>query len=92
MKPVPIPRHVDEPVQILLWSADEVLPLLILLGIGIAVGRVFSLLVIGLLVTKIWVRYKNSKPEGYIFHKLFWYGVVSGRGRCKNGFVREYLP
>lgn len=39
MKPVKIPRRVDEPPHLLLWSADELAPMLLGLTIGVIIGK-----------------------------------------------------
>ncbi|EPC4104322.1 conjugal transfer protein TraL [Salmonella enterica subsp. enterica serovar Newport str. CVM24403] len=51
MKPVKIPRRVDEPPHLLLWSADELAPMLLGLTIGVIIGKALICFLGGLLVT-----------------------------------------
>lgn len=41
MKETRIPTRADQPPQLLLWSADECLPVLLGLGLGIMINQVF---------------------------------------------------
>lgn len=53
MKPVKIPRRVDEPPHLLLWSADELAPMLLGLTIGVIIGKALICFLGGLLVTNL---------------------------------------
>src|SRR3546814_12148085 len=72
MKTVKIPARVDEPPHILLWSADEMLPMLMGLGIGIVIGKAMICFLIGLVVTKLYARFRDNHPDGFLLHLIYW--------------------
>lgn len=93
MKPVKIPSRVDEPPHILLWSADEMLPMLMGLGIGIVIGQAMICFLIGLVVTKLYARFRDNHPDGFLLHLIYWSGFLHTKARSMlNPFVRRYLP
>ena len=49
MKETRIPTRADQPPQLLLWSADECLPVLLGLGLGIMINQVFVCTVTGMI-------------------------------------------
>jgi len=93
MKPVKIPRRIDEPFHLLLWSADELLPMLIGLVIGIVLGKALPCFLIGLLITNLYRRFRDNHPDGYLLHLIYWSGIIITKSRSfKNPFIRRYLP
>lgn len=95
MEPVKIPRRVDEPPHLLLWSMDEILPLLIGLVMGVMIDKLGVCLVVGFIITKLYSKYRDSRPDGYLLHIIYWMGVPATRRKArifKNPFVRRYFP
>ena len=68
MKPVRIPTRADEPPHMFLWSADEVLPIVGGLGIGILVDQVFICVLVGGLATNLYRRFRDRHSHGYQLH------------------------
>lgn len=92
MKPVKIPRRVDEP-HLLLWSADELAPMLLGLTIGVIIGKALICFIGGLLVTNLYRRFRDNHPDGYLLHMIYWAGFIATKAKSmKNPFVRRYLP
>ena len=86
-----IPNHVDDPQQFLMWSIDEVLPLMIAFVVGFMLEQVIIFTFLGLMLTKFYRRYRDSKPDGYLRHWLYWYGIGPVKGKTiKNPFEREF--
>ncbi|MFC0179533.1 type IV conjugative transfer system protein TraL [Thorsellia kenyensis] len=77
MKLIDIPQHIDEPPHFLFWSADEVAPLFIGIVFGILTGQALTLTVIGFLITKVYRRYRDGRPDGYLLHAILISSVVS---------------
>lgn len=93
MEPVKIPRRVDEPPHLLLWSADELLPMLIGLVVGVVIGKAFVCTVIGLIVTNIYRKFRDNHPDGYLMHLLYWVGLpITTSKLFKNPFIRRFFP
>lgn len=88
-----LPRYIDDPPHLLLWRADDLAPLLVLLIIGMLVGHALVFTLLGLLAVRLYGRYRESRPDGYVLHALYWAGLLPLRGRtCPNPFVRRFVP
>ena len=86
---VSIPKHVDDPPQLLIWSLDE---FIIMMGFSV-IGALWNMLLPGLIVGmalgKLFRKMQEGALPGLLFH-MFWYvGVVSIKGRIPIGLVRE---
>ena len=93
MDPVRLPNYVDEPHQFLLWSADEIIPLLSLFVMGVIFENIIIFTAIGFVLTSFYRKYKNSRPDGFLLHMLYWIGLVPSKARTLvNPFIRRFLP
>lgn len=93
MKPVTIPRRVDDPPHLLLWSADEILPMMFGLVFGMLIEQALICFLIGMGVTNLYKRYRDDHADGVLLHMLYWIGFTTGRAKSmKNPFVRRYFP
>lgn len=93
MEPVKIPRRVDEPPHLLLWSADELSPILIGLVVGVMIGKAFICCVVGLIVTNFYRKFRDNHPDGHLLHLLYWAGLPITKSRLfKNPFIRRFFP
>ncbi len=91
MSQIEIPRYVDDPPHILLWSADEVAPILLALVFGIIFSHTFIFLLAGVALTKVYSRFRDGRPDGYIMHLIYWYGFLPIRARSiPNPFARRF--
>ena len=93
MEPVSIPSYIDDPSHFLLWSADEIAPLMLGLVIGILTGQALLLCLLGLAVTRLYRRFRDGHPDGYLLHTLYWAGLLPTKAQTiPNPFIRAYLP
>lgn len=93
MEPVRIPKRVDEPPHFLLWSSDELAPMLLGLTLGTFVGSALTFLLIGALLTNLYRRFRESHPDGYLLHMIYWGGFLPTKAASfKNPFIRSYVP
>lgn len=92
-KPELIPRNADDGMMILLWSADELLPGILVFLVGILIQQKLLCFVLAILAVRWFRKMKEGRPDGFLFHSLYWIGLVgAGKARSfQNPFVREYL-
>jgi len=93
MQPIEIPRYIDDPVHFLLWSVDEVAPICLGLVVGMFVGSPGYFTLAGFALTNVYSRFRDSKPDGFPLHYLYWNGLMPTK--CKmaiNPFVRKFYP
>ncbi len=93
MKEIHIPTHIDEPPYLLLWSADECIPLIAGFGFGLLIDQVFLCTTAGAVISHFYKKFRDLHTDGYLLHLLYWYGL----GFCKsksmvNPFTRRFIP
>ncbi len=93
MKRILIPARVGDPPHLLMWQADEIAPLMLGVILGILIKNLTICLVVGWAMMKVYRKYRDAAPDGFILHKLYALGLYSGRGRSMiNPFNRLLLP
>ena len=94
MKLVKIPERIDDPPHMLLWSMDELVPPILFFVIGMLfLDAPMKTMLLGFLVSYVYRRFRESKPDGYILHMLYWYGVPLSRSQLMiNPFIKRFLP
>lgn len=76
MKQIRMPRHVDDPKQILVMTIDEIVPLGAGIVVGVVIDKMLLCLLIGVVVAKIQRRYIDSQPDGFLLHLLYWNAII----------------
>jgi len=94
MDPIPFPNHNDAPQRVLLFSADQVVVFSAFFLLGMLTDFFFTFLIIGFVVAKLFTRYRDSQPDGFLVHAAYWYGIPGAmKGRnVLNPFLRRILP
>ena len=85
-----IPKYIDDLPQILIFEADEFAIFFIFMGLGIFQHRLLFFLIIGILGVKILNISKSKNKKGFIFHILYWYGLINIKD-LPNPFNRYYF-
>jgi conjugal transfer pilus assembly protein TraL len=94
MKLVKIPERVDDSPHMLLWSMDELVPPIIFFLAGmILLDAGMRCMLVGFLVSYVYRRFRESKPDGYLLHMLYWHGIPMFRsGAMLNPFIKRFFP
>lgn len=93
VQPVRIPTRADDPPHMLLWSADEIMPIIGGLGIGIVLDQVLICVVIGAITTNLYKRFRDLHPDGFLMHIAYHYGFGFSRSASMiNPFIKNLLP
>lgn len=85
-----LPRTLDDPPQFLLWSADEIIPIILAILFGIMTDHFFAFLLVGFVMWRVMRRFKESRPEGYMLHLLYWIGLPIGKARLLPNPYRRF--
>lgn len=76
---VRVPRYLHEPVKIIFFDQEDIM----LLGMGyvlwLLAGTIY-VIPISVLVPYLLIRYKKSKPRGYLRHLLYAFGFSKMKG------------
>lgn len=93
MQPLFMPRHLDDQMTVLMWPADEMLPVFACLIVGVLINQKLICLGIGLVAMRFFRKMKEGNPDGYLLHALYWTGLIAGKARTlPNPYIREFLP
>ena len=93
MEATEIPQMIDEPPNVLMWTADELAPVTLGLLLGIFLEQLAVMTLLGLALAHFYRRFRDGRPDGYSLHLLYWIGVAPIRGRsAPNPFIRRFLP
>tara|TARA_B100000446_G_scaffold184352_1_gene206169 strand:- start:49564 stop:49857 length:294 start_codon:yes stop_codon:yes gene_type:complete len=93
VQPIKIPGRVDDPPHMLLWSADELAPMLLGLTFGIFIGKALICTIAGFLVTSAYRKFRDNSPDGYFLHMLYAAGFIPPKGRSMiNPFIKRLFP
>ena len=92
MENITIPRYLDDPPSLLFWQIDEVLPAIVVMGIGFLMGHIFIAIILAYVSIKITSKLKENAQEGYAKHLFYWFGIIKPKNSTtiKNGYQREY--
>jgi conjugal transfer pilus assembly protein TraL len=86
----PLPRTVDEPIQLLFWRLDEALLPILGLFLGSMFGYMLPLFISGVIVSFIYMKVRIGRPEMFPVHMAYWNGFYINRGHTfRDPFERE---
>lgn len=86
-----LPTHADDPMIFWFWDLDEMIPFMGLLIYGMMTRQVIICVIAGIVVSKIYKKYRDSKPDGFLLHSLYWYGALPINTRTlQNPFTERY--
>ncbi len=93
MATLELPRHVDDPPNLLLWRLDDLVPFFLMLVIGILINQAPLFILLGFLAARGYGRFRESRADGFALHALYWSGLMPLRHRTTpNPYIRRYLP
>jgi len=91
--PILIPKYIDDPITLLIWSADEFVPFAAVLLIGMLIGQLSIALILSALVIKAYRRFRDNRPDGFPLHAADWVGLLpSSDISMPNPYIRRFLP
>jgi len=89
MHALDLPHGIDDPPSLLLWRLDDLIPLILMLMIGILADRLLLFVLFGLGLSRLYGRFRDSRPDGFALHWAYWHGLVPLAARsCPNPFSR----
>ena len=93
MEHLKLPRDLDQPQRLLIWTIDQFVPFAFAIVVGIATEWFFTSLAVGLIGAWVVGRFRDTRADGFLLHMLYWYGFVPTKARSAiNPFVRRVLP
>jgi conjugal transfer pilus assembly protein TraL len=93
VQPIKIPARIDDPPHMLLWSVDELAPMVLGLSFGIFINHLLLCTFIGFLITTVYKKFRDNSPDGYLLHMLYHFGFLPSKGKSMlNPYVRRLFP
>jgi conjugal transfer pilus assembly protein TraL len=93
VEPIELPRGLDDAHQILLASTDEMVPFFGMLIAGVLLEQLLTCLLLSVVIIKLFRRFRDNRPDGYLYHRLYWFGLMPLKGYgVLNPYRRLFLP
>ena len=91
MTTIPFPETVDEPPHVLLWRIDDIALPVLFLCIGMLLHKALVFWLAGVAAMFAYRRYRSGRPEFYVLHMLYWFGIYPARGTAfVNPYIRDF--
>ncbi len=91
LQTVTIPRFIDSQYQLFWWEMDELVPLIVFIGVGIIFEVLLYAMIAGGLLMVRFSRFKLARLDGVLIHLAYWFGLLSLNKVFRNGLVREMI-
>lgn len=93
MEPVQIPQHLDEPERILLFTPDEFILLIVVVGLGFIFKLFFLSIAAGFVVFRLYSKFKAGFSLRRLLARLYWAMPVRVMGlrRTPDAVIREWV-
>lgn len=75
MVEIRFPKWADNPAQFLLWEIDEMAPMAFCFIIFLPARSLITGLIIGIILTRIYIHFKNTLPAFFYLHYLWFWGI-----------------
>lgn len=83
-------RYIDDQPSIFFWDLDQIIIFSAFFGMGIIIGKLLVCGIIGILVTYILTKHRKEKSDGYLFHILYWWGLITFK-KSPPGYIRTFV-
>jgi conjugal transfer pilus assembly protein TraL len=97
MQEYSIPQFLDNPPQVFWLELDELAPFIGCFGAGLLIRKVseqtifFTIsMLVGVLLSWLYMRYKRGNLQGALKHILYSSGVFALNKRFNNGLLKEF--
>jgi conjugal transfer pilus assembly protein TraL len=88
-----IPNYVNDPNIMLLWTVDELIPVLTMITIGFFSDNLTISLVCSWGFLKYYRKHRDAHHRGYLKHWVYWQGLMPIKSRVmENPFVKRLIP
>lgn len=93
MKQIPFPRHADNAQRILIFTPEQIVPAAMMFVIGLVTETLAFSVAIGIGLSWAFMKYSEGKPDGFLLHAAYWYGLFPLKARSAiNPFLRRIDP
>lgn len=93
MKETRIPTLADLPPRLLLWSADDIMPVVIGFCLGILFNQIVIFTVLGFVAVHFYKKFRDMHADGFVFHLAYWYGCSFFKSQSLiNPWVKRLIP
>jgi len=84
-----IPRYLNEPLRLTIFTLGEAIPALVILGVMLIAGFKFTGVILGAVWIFWWKSQKAGRPDDFVKRKLAWMGLTTIKAR--DSLLREFM-
>ena len=84
-----MPQYADDPPQILLFSVDEFVIIMMFMVVGTLFNLMLPAMLVGIGIGRLFKKVQEGAMPGLLYHMLWWIGLVTLKGKFSIGLIRE---
>lgn len=84
------PKTIDKPMLMLLWDLDEFALFVIPAVVSLFMRELIFGIAAGFVLMKIYMKFKAGRPNNYMFHLAWRYGIIKVKG-TPPAYVSKFL-
>jgi len=93
MKQIVFPRHADNAQRILIFTPEQIIPAAAMFMIGLVTETLAFSIAIGIGASWLFAKYSEGKPDGFLIHAAYWYGLFPLKARSAiNPYKKRIDP
>lgn len=85
-----IPRYIDDQPKIFFFDLDIFIIGTTCIFLGIITDYLIQGIAVGIFGGYIFMKFKQGKPDSYLFHALYWYGFINLKG-IPPSYMRRFI-
>lgn len=85
-----IPRYIDDQPKIFFWDLDVFLICATCIFLGILTDALITGVVLGTGIAYAFTKFKQGKPDSFLFHALYWNGFLKLKG-IPPSYMRRFI-
>tara|TARA_R110000868_G_scaffold189380_2_gene432300 strand:+ start:5137 stop:5424 length:288 start_codon:yes stop_codon:yes gene_type:complete len=85
-----IPKYIDEPARIVVFTVDEVLVMAFVMVIAFVLGHELMGLIFAAITYGIYTKFKKQESSAFLQRRLYWFLSVGSMRAIPRAFIKKY--
>lgn len=92
MQEIKVPQTLNDPPLAMIFNAYQLMTVLGFAMIGSIIDQLLIMTIVGWLAGTLFTRFSDKKPDGFLRHQMYYWGLPVLSPRFQNGLDREFRP
>ena len=85
-----IPKHIDEPSRIVIFTFDEALVIGFVMTLALIVGHELIGLAVAAMVYGFYTKFKKQESSAFMQRRLYWFLSAGSMCKIPSSFIKKY--